>query len=149
MKNIEALVFIVVIVIAIGGMYFAYSGAGQAVRRLPGCSGGYIIPYLGFGGLSAVQMHEFKFRGQTGIVELVGIREGKAMFKVNGVITPYIGLGEFWLGEEVGVKVGNIDSRSVGVCLASAVPECVDYYWDLDTRKRECGRWTTQAEELF
>lgn len=149
MGKLEAVIFIAVIFIAMGGLYLAYSGTGQAIRKLPGCSGGYVIPYLGVSSMSASQAHDFQFRGLRGSVELVSVKERKAMFRVNGVSTPYIGLGEFWIGDEIGVKVGEINSRSVGVCLASGVPECVDYYWDLDSRQRECGRWTTQADELF
>jgi len=149
MKKLEAFIFIAVLLVAIGGLFYLYQGTGQAVRRLPACSGGYIIPYMSFSGLAPNYIEEFKFRGIEGVIELVDIKEEKAMFKVNGVMTPYLGLTESWIGETVGVKVGNIDSRSVGVCLASSVPECVDYYWDLNSRQRECGNWQSQTDYMF
>ncbi len=149
MKKLEAFIFVAVLIVAIGGLFFLYQGTGQAVRRLPACAGGFIIPYLSFSGLSPNYFAEYKFRGIQGNIELVDIKEGKAMFKVDGVMTPYLALAESWIGEQVGVKVGSIDARAVGICLASSVPECIDRYWDIDTRRRECGRWQSQADSLF
>ncbi|MBN1644930.1 hypothetical protein JW851_02740 [Candidatus Woesearchaeota archaeon] len=148
-RKLEALIFVAVLAVAIGGMYFAYYGTGQAVRRLPACVGGYVIPHLSFTGLSPNYLAEYKFRGIQGSVELIDIQDQKARFKVDGVMTDYIGLTEVWLGEQVGIKVGDISRNSVGICLASTVPECVDYYWDLDTRQKECGKWQSQADYIF
>ncbi len=149
MEKLEAVIFVAVLAVAIGGMYFAYFGTGQAIKRLPACNGGFIIPHMSFTGLSANYFAEYKFRGIEGTVELVDIKGPGARFNVDGVLTPYLELTNSWLGEQVGIKVGDISRNSVSVCLASTVPECVDYYWDLDTRKKECGQWTSQADSLF
>jgi len=148
MDKTEAFIFILVIAIAVGGMYFIYSGTGEATRRMGVCEGGYTAQ-LTFSGLSQNYISEYKFRGLEGVIELVDIKENRAMFKVNNIITPYLALGESWIGDQIGIKVGKIDVRSVGVCLASAVPECVDYYWDIDTMQRECGQWASQADYMF
>ncbi|MBD3361421.1 hypothetical protein GF358_01380 [Candidatus Woesearchaeota archaeon] len=148
-RRLEAVVFVAVLLVAIGGLYFAYSGTGQAVRQLSGCKGGYVIPYMSPSGLSASYSQDFQFRGIEGNVMLLDIKNRKAAFRVNGVETPYLGYGQTFIGEQVGIKVGDISSNHVGICLASTVPDCADYYWDIDTKSRECGQWTSQAEELF
>jgi hypothetical protein len=149
MRKLEALIFVAVLAVAIGGLYFAYYGTGQAIKRLPACNGGYIIAQMSFTGLAPNYFAEYKFRGIQGEIELVDIKGPGARFSVDGVLTHYLELTDSWIGEQVGIKVGDISRNSVSICLASTMPECVDYYWDLDTKKRECGQWTSQAESLF
>lgn len=149
MDKLESVIFAAVLFFAVGGlMYMFTSGAGEATRMLKGCKGGDIMQ-LTFTGLNPNTIGEYQFRGLTGSIELLDIKDGKARFSVDGQYTPYLGFGDVWLGEQIGIKMSELSKRDVSFCLASTVPECSEYIWNIDSKQRECRRWASQADMMF
>lgn len=148
MDKLEAIILIIVVLAAIIGLYYIYASTGEAVRRLPGCEGGYTMRLTTIG-LSPTLSDEYHFRGIDGTIELVSLRGDKAKLLVDGVETPYLGFSQTWFGEKVAVQMSEVKSDSASFCLASNQPTCVDYVWNYDTKKRECRRWISQAETLY
>lgn len=149
MDKLESVIFAVVLFFAVGGlMYMFTSGTGEATRMLKGCKGGDIMQ-LTFAGLNPNTIGEYQFRGMTGSVELLDIKDGKGRFSVDGQYTPYLGFGDVWLGEQIGIKMSELSKRDVSFCLASTIPECSEYIWNIDSKQRECRRWESQADLMF
>jgi len=147
MDKLESVIFAAVLFFAVSGLLYMYT-TGEATRTIKGCKGGDTMQ-LTFTGLNPNTLGAYQFRGMTGAVELLDIQEGKAKFNVDGTYTPYLGVGDVWLGEKIGVKMGDLSKRDVSFCLASTVPECAEYIWNIDAKERTCGRWSSQADEMF
>lgn len=149
MDKLESVIFGAVLLFAVGGLFYMHNfGAGEATKMLKGCKGGDVMQ-LSFTGLSPNTVGEYQFRGMKGVVELLDVKDGKARFSVDDKYTPYLGFGDVWLGEQVGIKVSELSKRDVSFCLASTLPECSEYIWNIDTRQRECRRWASQADLMF
>ena len=148
MEKLEAILLIVVLVAAVVGLYYIYAGTGEAVRTLPGCKGGYTMKLLATGTRPIIS-DKYHFRGASGTIELAGMLNNRAKLRVDGVDTPYLGFREVWVGDKIGVKMSEVTRDSASFCLASNTAECTDYAWNYDTKRRECGRWTSQVELLF
>lgn len=148
MDKTEAIVLIVIVLAAVIGLYYIYAGTGEAIRMLPGCEGGYTMR-LTTVGLKPTLTDKYHFRGISGTVELLSIREDKAKLNVDGVETPYLGFRQTWFGDKVAVKMSDVTPNSASFCLASNAAECTDYVWSYETRRRECRRWISQADLLY
>lgn len=154
MEKLEAVILLIVVLAGIAGLYYYFSAsAGQATRMLKGCEGDYTL-LLRLGG--AKEGAEYQFRGINGYVELVDIEDGKARLLLDGQDTGYLGFQEIFLGKQAGIKMSTVDRNTAAFCMASTVPECVEYKWVAEetpegdiTGGRVCVRYISSAEFKF
>ena len=148
MDKLEAILLIIVVLAAVGGLYYIYAGTGEAIRTLPGCEGGFTMLLTGVG-LNPTLSGPYHFRGVSGTVELLDIQSEKAKLLVDGVATPFLGFRQIWFGDKVAIRMSEVKRDSVSFCLASNAVECNEYVWNYDTKRRECRRWISQADSLY
>ena len=154
MEKLEAIVLIIVILTGLAGVYYFFSaGSGQATRMLKGCEGDYTLQ-LRIGGDK--QGADYRFKGIGGHVELLDIKDKKAMLSLDGQNSGYLGFGEVYLGQQAGIKMSSVDKTTAAFCMASTVPECIKYEWISEERpdgsitgSRVCVQESSSADLKF
>jgi hypothetical protein len=147
MEKLEATILILVVLVGLGGMYYFFTASsGGATRMLVGCEGDFTLQ-LRLGG--ARESADYRFKGIGGTVQILDIEESKAKFLLDGVETPYLGFQDVYLGQQAGIKMSKTGKTTVSFCMASTVPECVAYVWDLDAKTKICKEVRSSADYKF
>jgi len=147
MEKLEAVILIIVVLVGLGGMYYFFTASsGEATRMLVGCEGDFTLQ-LRLGG--ARESADYRFKGISGTVQLLDIEENKAKLLLDGQETPYLEFQDIFLGKQAGIKMSKIGRTTVSFCMASTVPECVAYVWDLDAKTKICKEMRSSADSKF
>ena len=154
MEKLEDVVLIAVVLAGVVGLYYFFSAsAGEATRMLKGCEGDFTL-MLRLGG--AKESSDYRFKGISGIVKLVDIEDNKARFLLDGQDSGYLGFGDAFLGQQAGIKMSTVDKTTAAFCMASTVPECMEYAWIAEespqggiTGSRVCVKYLSSADTKF